>query len=92
MHIEQHDGFGCSAFRSRTGEPYDQRSVVNAVPPNTPHKVVVAKLAKLIRRGLIDGCACGCRGDFEITTLGRFFLMAHLSCNTATPVTPTKQT
>jgi len=33
--------------------------------PEWPAKVVRAKLAGLIRRGLLRGCACGCRGDFE---------------------------
>lgn len=33
---------------------------------NPPEKVVLAKLQKLIKRGLITGCACGCRGDFEL--------------------------
>lgn len=32
--------------------------------PNMPPKVVLAKARKLIRRGLLDGCDCGCRGDF----------------------------
>jgi len=31
-----------------------------------PEKVVLAKAKRLIRRGLIDGCGCGCRGDFQI--------------------------
>ncbi len=31
-----------------------------------PKKVVVGKLNRLIKRNVIDGCACGCRGDFEI--------------------------
>lgn len=35
-----------------------------------PWKVVNAKLAKLIKRGLLDGCTCGCRGDFELTDRG----------------------
>ena len=29
-------------------------------------KVVRAKVASAIRRGLIKGCTCGCRGDLEI--------------------------
>jgi hypothetical protein len=32
--------------------------------PDMPWKVVLAKAKSLIRRGLVDGCACGCRGDF----------------------------
>jgi hypothetical protein len=31
-----------------------------------PPKVVKAKLASLVKRGLLDGCACGCRGDFHV--------------------------
>ncbi len=30
-----------------------------------PKKVILAKAKSLIRRGIIDGCACGCRGDFR---------------------------
>ena len=33
--------------------------------PAMPLKVVLAKAKALIRRGLITGCACGCRGDFN---------------------------
>lgn len=34
-----------------------------------PTKIVLAKARSLIRRGLMDGCACGCRGDFEVVPL-----------------------
>jgi hypothetical protein len=40
-------------------------SVQNAMPPNVPSKLARAKMASLIRRGLVEGCACGCRGDFR---------------------------
>jgi len=33
-----------------------------------PEKVVLAKAASLIRRKVIGGCACGCRGDFREPT------------------------
>jgi hypothetical protein len=36
--------------------------------PAVPAKVVLAKARKLIRRHLLNGCACGCRGDFTIRT------------------------
>ena len=49
------------------GDEYD---VHLAMPPNTPEKIVHAKLNKLIRRGLVDGCTCGCRGDYVITSKG----------------------
>ena len=31
-----------------------------------PVKIATAKLRKMARRGLISGCWCGCRGDWEI--------------------------
>jgi hypothetical protein len=30
-----------------------------------PHKVVLAKLRSMVKRKLLDGCDCGCRGDFK---------------------------
>lgn len=38
---------------------------------NFPPKAVLAKCASLIKRGLLEGCACGCRGDFTLTQKGR---------------------
>lgn len=34
--------------------------------PDVPIKVLLAKCKSLIKRGLLTGCTCGCRGDFEI--------------------------
>lgn len=31
-----------------------------------PQKVVLAKLRSMVKRHVIRGCACGCRGDFEL--------------------------
>lgn len=42
--------------------------------PTIPLKVLIAKAGQLIKRKLIDGCACGCRGDFEITAAGAAWL------------------
>ena len=52
------------------GDEYDN-SVTHAMPPGTPSKLVLAKMRQLIRRGAVEGCPCGCRGDFEITDKGR---------------------
>ncbi len=49
-------------------------TVRRAMPRNTPEKLILAKMAGLIRRGLVNGCPCGCRGDFEITPKGEQFL------------------
>ncbi len=42
-------------------DSFDYAAVDAAVPP----KVVLAKARRLVRRGLLDGCTCGCRGSFE---------------------------
>jgi len=64
-----------ATIHDREGEvPYDH-SVVRAMPDGVPQKLVRAKMAMLMRRELVDGCTCGCRGDFEITRRGRAFLL-----------------
>ena len=62
--LGQWAGWGCCSR-------YDVRK---AVPDGTPAKVFLAKMRSLIARGLVSGCACGCRGDFEITIKGRELL------------------
>lgn len=34
--------------------------------PGVPPKVVLAKAQRLINRGMLTGCTCGCRGDFGV--------------------------
>ena len=34
--------------------------------PDVPEKVLLAKARRLMRRGFLDGCPCGCRGDYEV--------------------------
>lgn len=46
--------------------------------PAFEERLLVAKAAQLIKRGLLDGCACGCRGDFELTGAGEEALGAEL--------------
>lgn len=55
-------------------EPRLQNTVLHSMPSGTPRKLVLAKMRTLMRRGLVDGCGCGCRGDFELTDKGRAFL------------------
>jgi hypothetical protein len=50
-------------------------SVTHAMPPNLPDKLVLAKMRNLIKRGLLDGCPCGCRGDYVMTDKGRQYLL-----------------
>lgn len=64
--LAMHGGIGCNWF----GPEYP-RSVTHAMPEGIPEKVALAKMRGLIGRGLVDGCGCGCRGDFELTAKGR---------------------
>jgi len=59
------------------GEGYSMPTVRDVMPPGTPEKLQRAKMAQLIHRGLVDGCSCGCRGDYEITAKGREWLDAR---------------
>jgi hypothetical protein len=58
------------------GRAYRSLTVRTAMPAETPGKVVLAKMRTLIKRGLVGGCACGCRGDFHLTAKGRAALDA----------------
>lgn len=49
-------------------------SVSNAMPDGTPEKLVLAKMRSLISRRLVDGCPCGCLGDFKLTSKGNDLL------------------
>lgn len=51
-----------------------ENSVMQAMPLGTPEKVAIAKMSRLIERGLVDGCGCGCRGDYELTPKGKAML------------------
>jgi repressor of nif and glnA expression len=71
--VEKHGGIGCNWF----GNEFE-RSVTHAMPEGTPRKVVRAKMRKLDKAGLIRGCHCGCRGDYELTEKGKEELLASL--------------
>ncbi len=44
---------------------------LDCLMPMFPPEVILAKASRLIERGLLTGCDCGCRGDFELTEAGR---------------------
>lgn len=58
-------------------------NVSSAMPAGTPPKLQLAKLKKLVKKGLIGGCTCGCRGDWEITDKG----LAHIGVTRSKPYT-----
>jgi hypothetical protein len=49
---------------------FPENSVLHAMPKECTAKLGLAKMRQLIKRGLVKGCPCGCRGDFEITDKG----------------------
>lgn len=61
-------------------------AVQNAMPPGVPDRLALAKMRQMIRRGVVTGCPCGCRGDFEITDKGRAELASGPS--RPSPATP----
>jgi hypothetical protein len=58
-----------NAYSSGTWYEGFENSVLNAMPPGTPPKVALAKIRAMIKKGLVDGCGCGCRGDFNLTPI-----------------------
>ena len=70
--------YGGRKWTNWFGDEYEN-SVTHAMPPNTPDKLVLAKMRQLIKKELVDGCDCGCRGDFVITDKGIEFLNSYKS-------------
>lgn len=62
---------GATWFDCRPEHPLFDNSVLWAMPEGTVAKLARAKMAGLIRQGLVEGCACGCRGNFVLTEKGR---------------------
>ncbi|EMP5829105.1 hypothetical protein R1R65_001588 [Klebsiella oxytoca] len=56
--------------RSGTLFPGFDNSVNTSMPEGTPEKLQYAVMRNLLVKGLVDGCCCGCRGDFVLTAKG----------------------
>ena len=57
----------CGPYKWATwGNGYSMPTVQDAMPAGTPPKLQLAKMRMLIRRGIVRGCPCGCRGDFYL--------------------------
>ncbi len=50
---------------------FDEDGNEHSLMPIFPEEVILSKARRLIARGLLTGCDCGCRGDFELTEAGR---------------------
>lgn len=69
------------------GVGYSMPTVADAMPGGTIEKLQRAKMSQLIKRKLVDGCDCGCRGDYEITQKGLAYLESHLTQRAADGLT-----
>lgn len=79
--IASRNGSWCFLFERERSKD----SIMWAVDESTPWKVVLAKMRSLIKRKLVDGCGCGCRGDFNLTDKGRAYLASIQSFDHAPP-------
>lgn len=70
--LAQHQGRWSTHGASLASTP----SVRDAMPEGTPPKLQLAKMRQLHKRGLVGGCPCGCRGDWEITDKGLLLIGA----------------
>jgi hypothetical protein len=68
------DGRWATIFKGPDEHTLFENSIWHVLPAATPVKVVRAKVKNLLARGLIDGCACGCRGDLVLTAKGAALL------------------
>lgn len=46
---------------------YSPEFLEAAFPPDTPEKLILAKMRKLIAKDIVLGCSCGCRGDYTLS-------------------------
>lgn len=53
----------------KTGEPY-MINIQLRTYPGSPDRLWLKKMTKLMNKGYVGGCDCGCRGDYEITDEG----------------------
>jgi len=59
-------GYPYFEFRKSWANTWD----IFALWPDIPPKVIMAKLRNLEKKGLIDGCTCGCYGGFTVIKKG----------------------
>lgn len=52
------------------GEKWTLMSEIESLYVGVPKKLIGSTMKSLVKRGLVDGCCCGCRGDFVLTDLG----------------------
>lgn len=64
-YLTKNGGIGCTHFVN----PVWDRSVTrNAMPEGINENLALAKMRSLLKKKLVIGCDCGCRGDWEIVS------------------------
>ena len=58
---------------SNTVSMYEIQTLWSYIPP----KIIQAKLNRMIERGLVDGCACGCSTGFRLERKGEAILALY---------------
>ena len=53
-------------------------SVTDVCPPGTTERRARALMRVLGRVGVVDGCHCGCRGDYELTDAAMSMYVTYL--------------
>ena len=56
----------CALTQSGWAMRWDVGAALDVIMGPVPEKLVMAKAKKLIKAGKMDGCTCGCRGDFQL--------------------------
>jgi len=70
-------GWGTWCWTEHEDPVFWNHSVAPLFPPDTPWKLIQKKMARLVERGIIEGCTCPCRGDYEVTDRSRAFVAAE---------------
>jgi len=60
----------CWFTPSPPGQEQIMPTVRAAMPDWVCDKLALSKMRNLMSKGLVDGCDCGCRGDFTLTMKG----------------------
>ena len=67
-------GDGWATWEADKNGSLFSNSVQHAMPAGVTPMLARAKMENLIERGLVEGCTCGCQGDYELTSEGLAYI------------------
>jgi len=65
---QQKDEDGC--YKWSTHGSSQHMPTVQTAMPDVPKQAQFIKMCLLVQKGFVDGCACGCRGDWTLSAAG----------------------